>query len=405
MNVRQFGPLLCLALAAAPSPAQAPPPATAKPPAQPPLAPPAPLPPPIVDEPAEPLPVEVKEPASGAEKTLWCHGDGGEYLLWYIKNSRVPALLVTPGAGAGTSRVLYGDSTVEMLDRSGGLFTLSVPLNTEHTIGFHGTYFFLGSREVSFWAGGNGGPDSLTVGRPYIDAATGTEAARPVSGPGVADGAAHVLLTSRLQGVEANGVANALGGEHYQVDLLAGFRFLQLAEGLSVIEREAYLAGAGDLAGTTFLGEDHIAANTRFYGGQVGTRLEFRRAGAFLNVTGKVAFGDSVEVVHYGGTSVVGGPGGTEVARTGNLFALPSNVGRYPHETFALLPELTFRVGYAMGSQARVFVGYSLVYLSDVVRPGDQIDPVVNAALMPGAGGGSGPNRPGAPLHTTDFWA
>jgi hypothetical protein len=426
MNIRLLGPLL-LALIAAPAVAQTAAPATAKPAAQPPVAePPAALPPPIKDTDSvttvitEPKDLDERtkdkdEPAS--VKSLWRYGDGEEYLLWYIKNSRVPPLVLGTGGGAvagGNSgppavpgltgpRVLMGGTTVDMEDHSGALFTLSLPLNSERTIGFHATYFFLGSREVSFLGGGNGGPDSPTVTRPYVDAVTGADAVRVVAAPGYADGVVHVALTSRLQGVEANGVGNVFGGEYFQIDLLTGFRFVQLAEGLAVHENERYLAGAGDLAGTQFLCEDRISTNTRFYGGQVGTRLEFHRAGAFMNVSGKIAFGDCVEVVKYTGTSIMGGPTGVTIVPTGDLFSTRSNAGRYTHETFALLPQLDLRVGYALGDQARFFVGYSLLYLGEAVRPADQIDPVVNTGLAMGTAGG--PARPAPLLRTTDFWA
>jgi hypothetical protein len=427
MNVRLLAASLLFALLAGPAVAQNAPPAAAKPPAQPPLADgpaPHPFPPPAVDGagPSTSIviePADIQPPAKGGEepaavKSLWRYGDGGEYLLWYIKNSRVPALVVgTPGGavtggnggpsavpGLPGGRVLFGDTSVDMQDRSGGLFTLSLPLNEEKTIGFHGTYFFLGSREVSFVGGGNGGPDSPVVGRPYVDALTGADTFRVVAAPGVADGVIHVALTSRLQGVEVNGVGNVLGGEHYQIDLLSGFRFLQLAEGLEVVEREQYLAGAGAPAGTSFAAQDLISTNTRFYGGQVGTRLEFRSGGAFMNFTGKVAFGDSVEVVRFSGTSITTGPDGRTVAPTGDLISTRSNVGRYSHESFALLPEFDLRVGYDLGDQARFFVGYTLVYLSDAVRPGDQIDGTFNPSPTPG-----GPARPTALLRTTDFWA
>jgi hypothetical protein len=427
MNVRLVGPLLLVALLVAPALAQDTLPAAPAP------VPPASLPPvpePIVPEPGPSTsiviePAEPDKPAKETDepasvKSLWRYGDGGEYLLWYIKNSRVPPLVVgTPGGavtggnsgtpalpGSNGLRVLFGDTAVDMEDRSGGRFTLSLPLNPEKTFGFHATYFFLGSREVTFLGGGNGGPDSPIVGRPYVDAVTGADALRIVAAPGVADGILHVALSSRLQGVEANGVANVLGGEHYQIDLLSGFRFMQLAEGLVVHERERYLAGAGDLAGTTFAAEDRLSTNTRFYGGQVGTRLEFRRAGAFMNFTGKVAFGDSIEVVRYSGTSLTGTPFGTAYTPTGDLFSLRSNVGRYAHESFALLPEFGLRVGYDLSDQARFFVGYSLVYLNRAVRAGDQIDRTVNTAQAPGGATSlSGPDRPGAVLRTTDFWA
>jgi hypothetical protein len=53
-------------------------------------------------------------------------------------------------------------------------------------------------------------------------------------------------------------------------------------------------------------------------------------------------------------------------------------------------------------------VGYSFLYLSSVVRPGDQIDRVLNVTRIPNFVPGavpSGPLRPMPLIHDTDFWA
>src|SRR5258708_2022552 len=98
MNVRPLGASLLFALIAFPVIAQDAPPAHPPPVA---VQAPPPFPPPVVDEPGPKTsiviePADTRPPSKGSEepaavKSLWRYGDGGEYLLWYIKNSRVPS--------------------------------------------------------------------------------------------------------------------------------------------------------------------------------------------------------------------------------------------------------------------------------------------------------------------------
>ena len=47
-------------------------------------------------------------------------------------------------------------------------------------------------------------------------------------------------------------------------------------------------------------------------------------------------------------------------------------------DRFAVLPEFGFDVGYQLTSRWRSFIGYNFLYISDVARPGNQIDGGVN---------------------------
>jgi Putative beta barrel porin-7 (BBP7) len=56
----------------------------------------------------------------------------------------------------------------------------------------------------------------------------------------------------------------------------------------------------------------------------------------------------------------------------------------------------------------RVYVGYDFLYLSNAVRPGDQIDRELNPTQIPvngSTGGLVGAPRPTFNFHETDFWA
>ena len=62
-------------------------------------------------------------------------------------------------------------------------------------------------------------------------------------------------------------------------------------------------------------------------------------------------------------------------------------------------------MGYAFCSWARVMIGYDVIYISDVARPGDQIQsgdqrlPLGRGAGRPSADRGPG-NRPGRPCFS-----
>ncbi|HEV3261967.1 MAG TPA: BBP7 family outer membrane beta-barrel protein, partial [Gemmataceae bacterium] len=71
----------------------------------------------------------------------------------------------------------------------------------------------------------------------------------------------------------------------------------------------------------------------------------------------------------------------------------PTNIGTYSRDRFAVVPEATVRVGYELTEYLRASLGYTFLYCSEVVRPGDQIDRLL------------GPGHPAFFFSGTDFWA
>src|SRR5262249_43045061 len=130
--------------------------------------------------------------------------------------------------------VLFGGS-VDNEDRSGGRFRAGYWFDCQQTVGVEGGYFFLGSRSVHFAAGGSGAGSTI-IARPFFNAVTGAEDSELVSLPGLLNGTVAASLGSRLQGAELNGVCNLCCGCNGRVDLLAGFRYMQLDEELGVTE-------------------------------------------------------------------------------------------------------------------------------------------------------------------------
>jgi len=369
-----------------------------------------------------------------------CFWVRGEYLLWWIKDSQLPPLVTTGVAGTtalpgvlgqpGTTG-LFGGSNVDNQVRSGGRFSGGLWLNDSQTIGLEASYFFLGSRSTRFDDVSNGG----VIARPFFDVLTGLQNAQLVAFPGIASGQIHVSAPSTLQGAEVNLLAipccsccnaagdqagrsgnkalpNTLGGCNYWVNLLAGFRYMQLDEGLDITETSQVNpnlpAGPPLFGGSTIAIGDHFDTHNYFYGGQLGAQAEFCWGPVFVDLLGKVALGMTQEVVDIHGTTAVTSPGGVTVTTPAGFLASGSNSGQFTRNAFAVIPEVGINAGCQITKHLRAFVGYTFLYWSAVVRPGDQVDMGLSGTQIPTDtryNPQAGPARPAVPLQGTDFWA
>ncbi|HXG11165.1 MAG TPA: BBP7 family outer membrane beta-barrel protein [Gemmataceae bacterium] len=341
-----------------------------------------------------------------------------EYLLWWIRDSRLPPLL-TAGTPAGLAilgqpgtTILFGGDRLDNDERSGARFSAGTWLNCCQTCGLEVGGFFLGKRSIPFAF--ECPPDAI-VGRPFFDVPAGAQAVEflCVPPPGLAalgilpvTGNFRASSSSRLWGLEANAIKNVCCGPCYRFDLLGGFRYLQLDEDLAIIENVQVLPNdiVPDLAGTRFALTDIFDTRNQFYGGQLGGRLETWRGRWFLNVLGKVALGVTHQVVGITGSTTITTPGVGEETFPGGLLALRSNICQYTRDRFAVVPEVGVNVGYQLTSNLRGYVGYTFLYWSDVVRPGDQINLRIDPRQLPPA-----PPIPGAApvfrFNDTDFHA
>jgi hypothetical protein len=327
-----------------------------------------------------------------------------EYLLWTIKQANLPPLVTTSPQGSfgvlgnnGTN-VLYGFG-VSQGEFSGGRFTVGMWCDECQCCGMEGSYFFLGSHSSSFNAASNGDP---LLARPFFNVAPGHNAedaelvASQLAGVG---GSIRVNLTTELWGLEVNGLANIERCCIGRTDLIYGFRYLNLKENLDVTEN-LILTGI-----ETIFVNDHFTTRNQFYGGQVGLRSRFNWRCWDLELLGKVALGSTHEQVDISGATIIAPAGGHPAAFTGGLLAQPTNIGHFSRDQLTVVPEVGITIGYRITERWRVFAGYSLLYWSNAVRPGDQIDRTVNGTQLPLNGPFVGPARPAFKFNDTDFFA
>jgi hypothetical protein len=322
--------------------------------------------------------------------------------------------------GGRNTTILFGNSGLDTDTRSGGRFTAGYWLDSCAETAVEGSFFFLGERTPRFAVASSSGFPVLA--RPFVNANTMRQDVQLTAFPGQARDSITVETPSRLWGAEADLRCKLCCGCNYRVDLLGGFRYADLDEGLHITENATSEVpftsetGVPFPAGTNVVVSDRFDTHNQFYGGQVGLDAELRRGRWSLDLRSKVALGDMHEVVNINGNQLLTGPRGVpQQTFPGGLLALSSNSGRHERDRFAVVPEVGFTLGYQLTDRVRVSAGYTFLYLSNVVRPGDQIDPVLDPRRIPNFvhlnpaeaphPGFVNPARPLFAFRETDFWA
>jgi hypothetical protein len=369
--------------------------------------------------------------ASSYPFLVWASGEG---LFWWIKNGPAPPILATTGPlsaptpglpGAAGTTVLYGGQDIGFGTFAGGRWAAGSWLDLHEHLGVEVSGFLLErrTRPALFVSDGSGNP---VIARPFTEAQTGQNIVDFATFPNRFVGGVAISARSRLWGIDASLLHNAVawqplgdGWGDWRGDMYLGFRYLNLRETLS-ISQNSQLTGEGvaDFNGLTVLPpnvvsvDDSFGTNNDFYGGELGGRVQYAHGHWQIDCTGKVSLGTCVELITINGSSTLSPPPGTNaftpITVPGGLLATSTNIGHHGHEQFAVVPEALINLSYQLCPECRVYVGYSFLYWSQVVRASNQIDTTVNTTQVPthpSFGPLTGPLEPLVPFRQNDFWA
>lgn len=387
--------------------------------------------------------------SAGPQTRAYAHG---EYLLWWIDGMNVPPLVTTstdpadggvlPNPGLNdnpTTSILYGGDPILEDARHGFRVLLGAWVDEDNRQALEGDYLFLGKLEETFIAEGvNGNP---IISRPFFDffppgppsGLPPQENAQQVSSADL-DGRVTVRSTSEFQGAGFRlrhnlcrsgcadigcgcgvGIDCGLGvdcgvgvgcgtgigciSDYRYVDFIAGFRWYSLDEQLGITEDlviNVEPPGDTSLNGTGIVVMDQFRTDNDFYGGELGFDWGIERGRFSVNLLSKLAIGANSQRVRIDGSTQTFPPGVNPPppAEEGGLLALPSNIGRYDRDRFSMIPELNVNVGYQLTQRCKLRVGYTILYWTNVLRPGDQIDREINSTLLPGDDPSLPPLRP-----------
>ncbi len=283
---------------------------------------------------------------------MWWVSGGG--LVWAVKGAPLPPTLTTfapgtPSATTGAGGALGIPGTIQLSpDRmgfgalGGGQLAIGHWLPSDQRFGFEAGGFFLGSGSAGFAQSSNG---SLPLRIPFTNVPPGAgfplgASSFVLADPGFASGGQTISASLRLWGVEGNGLYRAYGAPGLTVSVLAGLRYLDLREHLSIVSTESLLATP-----TSYTGSDYFSTKNQFIGAQIGVKAE-KQLGQFDgSAVAKVALGDNYQTVSVNGTGLITGTGfGTPPGLTpGGIFSQATNIGQQSRNRFAVVPECNCR--------------------------------------------------------------
>jgi len=344
-----------------------------------------------------------------------------EYLMWWVTPAKIPALATTnqmggqPILGNPGTLLLLGPDEVGEERRSGARFRAGCWLDECHASGIDASFFFLGPVKERF----NFNSDQFPIiGRPFFAPNVAPDVGLPgqfietVAFPGISTGNFEICYESFLFGGDINFRECLFTTCDTHAECFIGYRYLNLDESLEF--KEMLVAGPMNMqvpAGSMVNVQDRFHTNSQFHGVQVGTSYERYFNRLVVNARASVAVGANENLIEVEGTASLQQPGVPLQVAQGGLLALNSNIGRRTENEFSVVPEVTFNFGYQMTDRFRMFTGYNFMYWTNVVRPGDQIDTVVDVTrvpffLPPGAQVAPFPSPRPAPIYSiSDFWA
>ncbi|MBW3596940.1 MAG: BBP7 family outer membrane beta-barrel protein [Planctomycetes bacterium] len=360
----------------------------------------------VVEEGVPSLPIHRCAPFCGNTPYFWGRA---EYLLWWTKGMDVPPLATTSPAGAplnqsgvlgqpGTT-VLFGQTGLNDESRSGGRFTLGAWLDPCRRHGLEANYLYLETETAAFSASDK---DFPILARPFFNVQNNIQDARRIAFPGDVSGSLNIQVETEFQAFEALYRVQPCNAPSPDVEFVLGYRFGELEDGVTI--RESTQALAAPIAGTTFDLRDEFHSRNTFHGGELGIVFACRpHVWWRLEAAAKIGLGvtDSRASIIGQTTTTTGGGAATTQA---GLLAQSTNIGVFEQSAFSTLSELDLMLRRRVNSGLSLFVGYSVLYWSDVARAGDQIDVGVNPSQIP-PGMLAGPPRPAFAFEQTGFWA
>jgi Putative beta barrel porin-7 (BBP7) len=330
-----------------------------------------------------------------------------EFLLWWVPTIRTPlpiALASTQpydGSTLPPTTVAIGNTDLISNVRIGGKFGGGFWFDPCHTNGIDANFFFIGPAHRDLFTATSAALPTLL--RPYVvinEPVTGGTPA-PAGRPNFADivaqngdtGNVRVHTESFMTGSDINFRHNLCMNCCGSLDLLLGFRYLHLDELLRVTETGAQTNNGVTTTGTL---TDSFRTSNNFFGSNIGVIAQRQWGPWSIDFISKFGVGTNMSTVDIAGSVAFVNP--TANFNQG-LFAQPSNIGHWQNSHFSVVSETGLNLGFNILPRTRLHVGYSILYWSNVLRPGDQMDPIIDQTLVP-----TPPGTPARfqPLHPSD---
>ncbi len=347
-------------------------------------------------------------PFAPTNQDYWVTAD---YLLGWIKGDHLPKLVTTsPTTVTDTTKAgVLGQPTTSVLlqglvnqdSRSGFRLGLGYVFDHDYGQAIEAGFIYLPGQESSF---GFSSAQHPILALPYTDVKVtpNVAAATLIAFPGLSTGSINVEAKSGgFYGANLGLTERVWEENGLRLDALLGYRFAAFNDSLHI---GSHINELAPNPGTVISTIDQFKAQNVFNGLDMGARTTFAWNNLSLGLLGKVAVGNLNRTVNINGSQVVTVAPAAPDVRSGGMYALKSNIGRHNNSGVNLLPELGANLSWQMRSNVALRVGYSALFLNQIVRADDQIDFKINPDLLSPATANSTPQRPKFSEIHSDLW-
>ena len=342
-----------------------------------------------------------------------------DYLGLFASGMNMPALVTSSPAGTSQSlagvlpgaSVLYGGNDDAFSDQISGIrVRVGIWSAVRPNFGIEGEYFGFDEQDDTFTASSSGSP---ILARPFYNNITGLQDSELVAFPNLLSGSVQVEATSRLDAAAVRFRHILCCGEkgscspwdcgpvvaQSRIDATLGWRFMQLDESLAITEE---LSSLNLNNPGSFRIRDDFQTFNQFNGVEFGFQWLYRRGNWSLDALTRTSVGVSRQWLQIEGSTRSPRDAAPQV---GGLLAQPGrNIGVYDRNEFGVVPEFGTTLGYQLTERIKLNVGYTSIYWSNVLRPGDQIDNTVNTNLLPPAIPGNAHMGQPFAVREVDYW-
>jgi len=316
-----------------------------------------------------------------------------EFLLWWREGRYFPPLVTTdsPGILPGAT-VLFGGDQLNEQARPGGRLEVGWWLDDCQCLGVGGHFVGVGESQTTFSVDSN---ELAFFARPFFDAdpSVNLQEAQVIANvPLGTTGALNVVTDSDFSAADAFVRCLMQRSCNSRVDFLFGYQYGQLDESL-VIETTSTNTAIGTLDVL-----DSFVTKNEFHGGHFGVQGDYRWGCWGVELAARFGFGNMRQ------QAILSGATSNSTQNSGLLVQEETNAGTHSQDEFSYMHDSGVKLAYYPTERIRLSVGYSLMFFSDVLRPGDQIDMAVDSRLFPPTDPPAGAVRPAFAFNSNHFY-
>jgi len=273
--------------------------------------------------------------------------------------------------GQPNTQILYGSETANEAANVGGRVMFGAWVDTEQLTGFGVRFYALGNSTDRFRATSDVYP---ILARPFFNVSLGQQDADVVAFPGETTGSIAVANRAKTVGGDAFWRRLFYEDTCHRIDLLVGYQTARIDQDLRIDSSRTVTATGGSIPVDTVVDSyDLFDTENVYHAATIGMIAEYDRGPVTWRLLAKVGLGNMRQRVHIDGQTATAIPGQSTTTAQQGLLTQTSNIGDYSRNQFSASPEVALSIAYHMNECVDLTVGYSFIYWSHVMQPGDQL--------------------------------